>query len=75
MNCIISNIRKSFNLFLKGRNMTRKYKVKKIKGVRVAEKIEGKKDRPLFPRAAVFKSKKAYDRNKEKQESRKAIWQ
>ena len=53
--------------------MARKYKQKKIKGVRVTEKIEGRKDRPLFPRAAVFKSKKAYDRKRDKQKLRKEI--
>lgn len=53
--------------------MARKYKQKKIKGVRVTEKIEGKKDRPLFPRAAVFKSRKAYDRKREKERTRREI--
>jgi hypothetical protein len=55
------------------RHMARKYKQKKIKGVRVTEKIEGKKDRPLFPRAAVFKSRKAYDRKREKERTRREI--
>ena len=53
--------------------MARKYKQKKIKGVRVTEKIEGRKDRPLFPRAAVFKNKKVYDRKRDKQNLRKEI--
>lgn len=53
--------------------MTQKYKQKKIKGIRVTEKVEGKKERPLFPRAAVFKSKKAYDRNRDKQNLRKEL--
>ena len=51
--------------------MARKYKQKKIKGIRVTEKIEGKKDRPMFPRAAVFRNRKAYDRNRAKSELRK----
>ena len=53
--------------------MAVKYKQQKIKGVRVTEKIEGRKDRPLFPRAAVFRNKKAYDRKKEKAALRKEI--
>ena len=55
------------------REMAVKYKQKKIKGVCVTEKIEGRKDRPLFPRAAVFRNKKAYDRKKEKAVLRKEI--
>ena len=53
--------------------MKHKYKQKKIKGIRITEKIEGKKDRLLFPRAAVFKSKKAYDRNRDKKNLRKEL--
>ena len=54
-------------------NMAVKYRQKKIKGVRVTEKIEGKRNRPLFPRAAVFRDKKAYDRKREKAALRKEI--
>ena len=53
--------------------MAVKYKQKKIKGIRITEKIEGKRNRPLFPRAAVFRDKKAYDRKKEKAALRKEI--
>lgn len=53
--------------------MTAKYKKKRIKGIRITEKIEGKKERPMFPRPAVFKDKKTYDRQREKSKMRKEL--
>ena len=48
--------------------MSTKHKQKKIKGIKVVEAIQGKENRPLFPRPAVFRSKKKYDRKREKQQ-------
>lgn len=50
--------------------MAHKYKQKKIKGVRITEKIEGKAERPSFPRPAIFKNAKAYERKKLRRELR-----
>ena len=51
----------------------KKYKTRKIKGIRIVTEIKGRKDRLLMPRPAVFDLKTKYDRNREKRQTRKEI--
>ena len=51
----------------------KKHKVKKIKGVKVVEKIKSDHDRPLIPPGAVFDMKTKYDRKREKEKLRKEL--
>lgn len=51
----------------------KKYKTRKVKGVRIVTEIKGRKDRLLMPRPAVFDLKTKYNRNREKRQTRKEI--
>ena len=51
----------------------KKHKVKKVKGIKVVTKIEGKKDREKMPRPVTFDMDTKYDRHREKQKLRKEL--
>ena len=48
------------------RRALKKYKVKKIKGIKVVTKVQGRSDWAPMPRPAVFSMKTKYDRGREK---------
>ena len=51
----------------------KKHKVKKVKGIKVVTKIEGKKDREKMPRSVTFDMDTKYDRHREKKKLRKEL--
>ena len=55
------------------RTALKKYKVKKVKGIKVVTKVQGRSDRVIMPRPAVFNMKTKYDRGREKRQARKEI--
>ena len=55
------------------RTALKKYKVKKVKGIKVVTKVQGRPDRVIMPRPAVFNMKTKYDRGREKRQARKEI--
>ena len=55
------------------RTALKKHRVKKIKGIRVVTKVQGRPDRAIMPRPAVFNMKTKYDRGREKRQARKEI--
>lgn len=55
------------------RTALKKYKVKKIKGIRVLTKIQGKREREAVPRPTAFNMKTGYDRSREKEQIRRAL--
>lgn len=46
--------------------MAKKYKIKKIAGIKQAVKIEKDSNRELFPRPTIFRDKTKYDRKRMK---------
>ena len=55
------------------RTALKKHRVKKIKGIKVVTKAQGRPDRASMPRPAVFNMKAKYDRGREKRQARKEI--
>lgn len=53
--------------------MTKKYKVSRVHGIKAVSKIEKNHNRESFPKPAVFKTARDYDRNKEKMKLAKEI--
>ena len=51
----------------------KKYKTKKVHGVKVVTRIHGMANRPVMPRPAVFRKETNYDRNREKARMRKDL--
>ena len=51
----------------------KKHKKIKIKGTKAIVKLEKKKDRPSFPRPAVYEKKTDYKRSREVEKIRKDI--
>ena len=51
----------------------KKHRVKKIKGIKVVTKMQGKANRAIIPRPVVFSMKTKYDRGREKRQARKEI--
>ena len=49
----------------------KKYKVKKIKGIKVVEKIKKDHERPLIPPCIIYNMKTKYNRKREKETLRK----
>ena len=47
--------------------------MKKIKGIKVVTKAQGRSDRASMPRPAVFNMKAKYDRGREKRQTWKEI--
>ena len=54
-------------------NDMKKYKVRKVKGIRIVTKIQGKTDRGMMPRPVTFDMKTRYDRAREKKQVRREI--
>ena len=55
------------------RTALKKHRVKKIKGIKVVLKVQGRPDRAIMPRPAVFNMKTKYDRGREKRQTWKEI--
>ena len=55
------------------RTALKKHRVKKIKGIKVVTKVQGRTDRAITPRPAVFNMKTKYDRGREKRQIWKEI--
>ena len=52
--------------------MAKKYKIKKVLGVKVAVKLEKDKNRPEYPKPSIgHQDLKKYDRKRAKEEERK----
>ena len=51
----------------------KKHNVKKVKGIKVVTKIEGKEDREKMPRPVTFDIDTKYDRHREKKKPRKEL--
>ncbi len=51
----------------------KKYKVKKVKGVKVVSEIKKDSDRPTIPPSVAFDLKTKYDRTREKAALRKTL--
>ena len=54
-------------------NDMKKYKVRKVKGIRIVTKNQGKTDRGMMPRPVTFDLKTRYDRAREKKQVRREI--
>ena len=54
-------------------NDMKKYKVRKVKGIRIVTKNQGKTDRGMMPRPVTFDMKTRYDRAREKKQVRREI--
>ena len=51
----------------------KKYKVRKVKGIRIVTKNQGKTDRGMMPRPVTFDMKTRYYRAREKKQVRREI--
>lgn len=54
-------------------NDMKKFKVRKVKGIRIVTKNQGKTDRGMMPRPVTFDMKTRYDRAREKKQVRREI--
>lgn len=52
----------------------KKNKIRKIGGIKIVEKIEKEKDRPLVRRTAVFADRTKYNRAREKANFLRKYW-